>query len=246
MRASVKTILDSVRVGDSTIEFEVRRSRRRKKTVQVGIVEGGVRVLAPWNSARDEVRRLVLKRAQWILRHLAESERRPRLRFVTGEVVPYLGRDLTLHVRPPGHQAVGFSLEDGRLAIPAPDDLPDAVRHCALLQAVMGWFSARAAERVPQLVGRWWPLLGRGSKPRVLVRDQRSRWGSCAADGTLRFSWRVMMLEPQLVDYIVVHELAHLSVRNHSAAFWAVVSAAMPDVQARRARLREAGRTLPL
>ena len=79
-----------------------------------------------------------------------------------------------------------------------------------------------------------------------MIGDQRSRWASCAADGTLRFSWRVMTLEPDLIDYIVVHELAHLSVRNHSPAFWAVVAQVMPDAKARRARLRAATRTLPL
>ena len=65
-------------------------------------------------------------------------------------------------------------------------------------------------------------------------------------DGTLRFNWRTVMLRPLLIDYIVVHELAHLEVRNHSKDFWALVSEKMPDAQLRRRRLREEGRTLPL
>ena len=80
----------------------------------------------------------------------------------------------------------------------------------------------------------------------MLIRDQRRRWGSCASDGTLRFSWRGMMLEPALIEYIVVHELAHLTVKNHSPDFWKLVTSAMPDVQQRRKRLREVSRTLPL
>ena len=85
-----------------------------------------------------------------------------------------------------------------------------------------------------------------GKGPRVLIRDQRRRWGSCARDGTLRFSWRAMMLEPALIDYVVVHELAHLTHQNHSADFWDLVRSAMPDADDRRRRLREAGRSLPL
>ena len=86
----------------------------------------------------------------------------------------------------------------------------------------------------------------RGERSRVLVRDQRQRWGSCAPDGTLRFNWRATMLPPALIEYVVVHELAHLTHRNHSTDFWGLVSEAMPDAQQRRQRLREAGRTLPL
>ena len=110
----------------------------------------------------------------------------------------------------------------------------------------MKWYRARASERVPACVARWHPRLGRGPAPRVLIRDQRQRWGSCAPDGTLRFNWRAVMLEPALIDYIVVHELAHLAVRSHSPEFWRIVTAAMPDAQHRRRRLREAGRSLPL
>lgn len=110
----------------------------------------------------------------------------------------------------------------------------------------MAWYRGRAEERLPASVARWQPRLGRGSAPRVLIRDQRQRWGSCAPDGTLRFNWRAVMLEPSLIDYIVVHELAHLSVRSHSPEFWRIVTAAMPDAQHRRRRLREAGRSLPL
>ena len=95
-------------------------------------------------------------------------------------------------------------------------------------------------------MARWLPVMGRSEMPRVLVRDQRSRWGSCSSDGTLRFSWRLAMLEPELIESVVVHELAHLDVMNHSKAFWDVVLKAMPDARERRKRLGEAGLRLPL
>ena len=80
----------------------------------------------------------------------------------------------------------------------------------------------------------------------MLIRDQRRRWGSSAPHGTLRFNWRAMMLEPALVEHIVVHELAHLSIKNHGPDFWGLVTGAIPDAQQRRHRLREAGHVLPL
>ena len=114
--------------------------------------------------------------------------------------------------------------------------------------AIANWFADRARERLARDVDRWWSKLGRGDRSRIkiLIGNQRSRWGSCSSDGKIRFSWRVMMLEPTLIDYIVAHELAHLSVMNHSRDFWAVVETAMPDWKTRRATLREVGQSLPL
>ena len=80
----------------------------------------------------------------------------------------------------------------------------------------------------------------------MLIRDQRQRWGSCAPDGTLRFNWRVVMLQPELAEYVVVHELAHLKISSHSAEYWTLISSLLPDAQQRRRRLREEGRLLPL
>lgn len=77
------------------------------------------------------------------------------------------------------------------------------------------------------------------SPSRVLVRNQKRQWGSCARDGTLRFNWRLVMLAPSLIDYVVVHELTHLRVRNHSPQFWSAVAEVLPDFKERRARLRE-------
>jgi predicted metal-dependent hydrolase len=80
----------------------------------------------------------------------------------------------------------------------------------------------------------------------VLIRNQRRRWGSCGGDGTLRFNWRLVHAARPLLDCVVVHELAHLAVRNHSSDFWAQVAQIMPDHLERRAALRAIGRRLML
>jgi len=96
----------------------------------------------------------------------------------------------------------------------------------------------RAQAVLEAAVERWAPVVGQ--KPgRVLVRNQKRIWGSCARDGTLRFNWRLLMLTPSLIDYVVVHELTHLRVRSHSREFWSAVAAVLPDFKEQRARLRE-------
>ena len=119
-------------------------------------------------------------------------------------------------------------------------------RSGCIRRAVVAWYRRWAEARLATIVERWWPRFGGREPYRLLIRDQRQRWGSCAPDGTLRFNWRLAMLRPDLAEYVVVHELAHLRVRNHSTEFWNLLSRAMPDAQGRRRRLREVGKSLPL
>ncbi len=245
-RGSRVTERDSVRVGDTVIEYEIRRSVRRKKTVQIRIDGGAVRVAAPSTTPDAELRAIVRARAPWILERLSEAVPEPATeRFVSGETLPYLGRHVPLVVECGEAPAPQIRLDRRAFRIVAPGNLEDGEREEQVRGAVVAWYAARAAERFPAGVERWWPRLGCGEPSRVLIRDQRRRWGSCASDGTLRFSWRGMMLEPALIDYIIIHELAHLAVKNHSPDFWKLVGSALPDVQQRRKRLREAGRALP-
>ena len=237
----------SLRFGDTTIDYEVRRSRMRRKTVQITVDGGGVQVAAPMATPVDDLRAIVRKRAPWILSHASERmlEAAPK-RFISGETLPYLGRNVRMIVSTEDVHSSHVRFDHWRFRVVTPQALDGGERYEAIRQAVVGWYRERAAERLPDVVERWWPRLGRGEISRVLVRDQRQRWGSCAPDGTLRFNWRSVMLKPALIEYVVVHELAHLTHANHSADFWELVSRAMPDAQQRRQRLREAGRTLPL
>lgn len=228
------------------IKYTVRRSRRRRKTVQISVVGGEVVVAAPVRTPARELEEIVRNRTPWILRQLAEEAQKPSpVRFITGEQLPYLGQNVTLAVALSHDPETTVRFNRGRFHVSVPANLDDDQRADAVRAAITAWYKDRAAQQLPELVERWLPGLGGGEISRILIRNQKQRWGSCSADGTLRFNWRVMMLKPELIDYIVVHELAHLTHQNHSRDFWAHVSAAMPDAQQRRRALREAGRVLP-
>ena len=237
----------SVRFGNTTIDYQVRRSNRRRKTVQITVDGGGVHVAAPTTTPDSELQAIVQQRAPWILGHTTRSmlEATPK-RFVSGETLPYLGRNVRMLVEAADVSRPSIRFDHWRFRIAVPDSLNGEERHQSIRRAVIGWYRYRAAERLADTVERWWPRLGRGEYSKVLVRDQRQRWGSCAPDGTLRFNWRAVMLKPALIEYVVVHELAHLTHRNHSIGFWGLVLKAMPDAQQRRKSLREEGRALPL
>lgn len=102
-----------------------------------------------------------------------------------------------------------------------------------------------AAEYFPKRAAYYQPLTG-GSFKRITIRDQKTRWGSCSSNGTLSFNWRLMLAPPRVLDYVVVHELCHLTYMNHSPAFWALVAQIMPQYQEYRLWLKNNGSTLRL
>ena len=237
----------SVRFGGTTIQYHVRRSARRRKTVDITVDGAGVQVAVPQDTPDEDVRDIVRRRAPWILAHALETllEALPK-GFVSGETLPYLGRNVRMVVSVGDVRAPEVRFDHWRLRITVPRYLSEGNRSGCIRRAVVAWYRRRAEARLATIVERWWPGFGGREPYRLLIRDQRQRWGSCAPDGTLRFNWKLAMLRPDLAEYVVVHELAHLRVRNHSTEFWNLLSRAMPDAQERRRRLREVGKSLPL
>ena len=241
------TAFQRVEFDGAVIQYVLRRSKRRKKTVQISVSGGAVVVSAPMRTPSREIQAIVQERGRWILDTLEAGAKEPSPpQLVTGDVFPYMGGEVVLLVEEVDIRRMSANLDDDRLTVAVPRGLSDEERREAVRAALVAWYRARAAELLAESVARWLPVMGRSDMPRILVREQRTRWGSCSADGTLRFSWRLAMVEPELIDSVAVHELAHLGVMNHSPAFWEVVLRAMPDAKDRRRRLAKAGRHLPL
>ena len=238
---------DTVRFGDTTIEYNIRRSVKRRKTVQITVDGGGVQVAAPSTAEDSKLREIVRKRAPWILDHSFEGllAIQPK-RFVSGETLPYLGRNIRMVIETKKQRIPEVRFDHWRFRVSVPTGLDDEIRRDRVRRAFVNWYRRRASDRLGAAVERWWPILGSGEISRVLIRDQRLRWGSCAPDGTLRFNWRTVMLPSRLIEYVVVHELAHLKLKNHSADFWGLVTRVLPDAQQRRRDLRTIGQALPL
>ena len=119
-------------------------------------------------------------------------------------------------------------------------DLTDAQR-AALTQR----YIAAAKEYFPKRAAYFRQFTG-GNYNRITIRDQKTRWGSCSAKGTLSFNWRLMLAPPAILDYVVVHELCHLTHMDHSAAFWQAVESVCPDYRSARKWLKEHGQELVL
>ena len=140
----------AVRFGESTIEFEVQRSQRRRKTVQITVDGGGVQVAAPVSTPADELRGIVRKRAAWIMRRsTAETLAAAPKRFVSGETLPYLGRNVRLLVEHADVRSVSVRFDHWRFRVTVPTGASDRERYDGVRRAVVGWYRRRAAARLP-------------------------------------------------------------------------------------------------
>jgi hypothetical protein len=217
-----------------------RLERSSRRTVGLRVTsDGRLEVRAPWRLPEAEVRRLVRSKAEWI-RRAQETARvrhaeRPVHRYAAGETFLLRGEPCRLEIVEGRRPDLEF---DGvfRLA------RSGGPRGKALFEA---WYRRRAAEVFAERAAFWGGRMG--VRPaRLLLSGARTKWGSCDARGTVRLAWRLVMAPPAVLDYVVVHELAHLSVRGHSRRFWDRVEAFDPDYRAHRRWLAERGHTLGL
>lgn len=123
----------------------------------------------------------------------------------------------------------------------SPAPAPEEKSHQTL--ALEKRYRDAAADYIPKRVEYYHTLTG-GNYSKITIRDQKTRWGSCSASGTLSFSFRLMMAPPRVLDYVVVHELCHLTYMNHSKDFWNMVESILPDYKEHRKWLKENGHTL--
>ncbi len=129
---------------------------------------------------------------------------------------------------------IGSNDEDLRTPIQANEDLALVNKHKKYARKI---FESRVTY-FHQFTG--------GNYTSITIRDQKTRWGSCSGRGTLSFNWRLILAPPEILDYVVVHELCHLTHMNHSKEFWGFVGSVIPDYKIRRKWLKENGHTLRL
>ena len=207
------------------IEYILIQSVRKNVLLQA-LPEGQTRVYAPRQMRLRDIDELVRSSADQIaqmhekLDRRLDEERQSRP-VAEGEAVAVEGTMKTLRLHA-GRTRAEVRGDELHLWLADPED-GEAVR--AALKSAL---AALALERIRQRIGVFQPVIG-GAFGRVTVRDQRSRWGSCSSKHNLNFNWKLIMAPPQVLDYVVIHELCHLHEFNHSARFWRLVEGVMPD-----------------
>ena len=210
------------------VEYTLIQSARRDVLFQA-LPGAGIRVYAPKYVGLRVVDDMVRERAAQLVEMLREVEAKleaDRLAHPVSDGSPILieGRRHALRLSK-GRRTAGAAVGDEyRLTLPEPDS--DAAVRAALRSTL----SEMALRRIRERLEYYAPRVGR-SPGRVTIREQKSRWGSCSGKGNLNFNWKLIMAPPEVLDYVVVHELCHLREFNHSPRFWALVAAQLPDYE---------------
>lgn len=216
--------------GDPDVRILLRRSRAaRRFSLRVSQLDGRVTLTLPARAAEREALDFAAGQADWIRTALARAV--PARSVGIGSEIPVEGR--LLRVTPAALRAP--RIEGAALLVP-----DDSARAGARVEA---YLRLAARIRLQAACDRYAAEVGRGFN-RITLRDTRSRWGSCAADGSLMFSWRLIMAPPEVLDYVAAHEVAHLVEMNHSADFWAVVARIMPGYAPHRRWIKGKGNEL--
>jgi predicted metal-dependent hydrolase len=210
-------------------DIEYRHSpRRRSIGIQV-TTEGKVVVSLPRGATQDSLARALEKHRAWIEAKVAERQAAWG-RLKTGEAY-LLGEAFRLTVLKGASGAVNLHGKEIRVPLPAGADL---------WSRLVGWYAERAFGLLPARVRHFAVTMGLAPGP-VELKGWRRRWGECHPDGKLRFNWRLILCPPMVIDYVVVHELAHLKVAGHNPRFWGQVAKVLPDYTARRRWLNREG-----
>lgn len=218
------------------LEFDVRRSARRR-TIGITIERDGTLVLhAPADTPEDDLAKAAASKLEWVHTKLAEKELllQPASdkRYLPGETHSYLGRNYRLRLVDAGEGVPPLQLSQGWFELRR-DEHNHAARHFP------AWYAATGREWLERRVGRWASRIGVDAGP-IDVRDLGFRWGSCGVQ-SLNFHWRTLTLPPRAIDYVIAHELVHVEEPVHSTAFWERLRRAMPDMERRKRWLAEHG-----
>jgi predicted metal-dependent hydrolase len=218
----------------------------RRKSVAISVYNREIIVRTPAGSGQRLIDQALARHADWIRRQIIRDQTRepvPERKYLPGETFSFLGSSYPLEID--AGQNNPLSLSNGCFHIGFKNG-PAQEKHTVILRRrFIAWYRQQALayldERLQSLISRT------GLAPTgIRVRAYRSRWGSCSIRGIISLNWKLMMAPPEVIDYVIVHELCHLAHLNHSRSFWNLVEKHMPDYKTHKTWLKDFGASLDL
>jgi predicted metal-dependent hydrolase len=216
------------------IKHDYTLIRSKRKTIAIYVRNGEVEVRAPLKTSKNEIDKFVNSKQEWITKVLAQSnknaEQRQNFNLDYNDTLTYRGRQYPIVSRNGNH--IGFDEENGQFFIPPDLDSKQIKSTCVRIYKMLA--KRDLTEKAIKLADRV------GVVPTaVKVNSAKTLWGSCSAKRSINFSWRLIMADDDVIDYVVVHELVHIVEMSHSKRFWMLVERVYPDYRKRKLRLKE-------
>lgn len=238
--------LQTIQLGSHTVHYALRRSARRSHGFMID--DDGLRVTSPRRASHADIESAIRAKQRWILTKLFERGERRVLRaqqqpveWVDGARLPYLGGDITLRLREAARSHCVFDADTRTLDV----GVTPGLAPWQLRERVKLWFQDEARRLFGERLDLYAPRVG-VSYSAYAISSAGTRWGSCTVAGNIRLNWKLIHYPLALLDYVVVHELAHLREMNHSPRFWAVVGEVFPDYDGAKAALKKRSVEMPV
>lgn len=221
------------------LAYTIRRSDNRRKLTITVERDRSVVVHAPRHTGEETIQRVVESKRQWIFGKLHHQQKyqllphAPGKEVVSGESALYLGRRYRIEVVKTATDGIHFKQ---RFYVPA-------VQLAKRKDVLHDWYVNKAKEKILPRVQQHADTLGVTFNQAKIV-DNRYRWGSCTLNDNVNFNWRLIKAPMFVIDYVIVHELAHLLEANHTSRFWNIVRAHVPRMEQARVWLNDNGQTL--
>lgn len=230
--------MPTLQIGRTEIPYELRRSATTSER-RITITPGHVEVLALTSDNDDDIAGFLARKRQWVFNTVREMERITASRhavprFITGSKIPYRGRKMPLTVRRTDAERAAVSYRNGFTV-----DLPHWAGNDAdqlVASELQHWLKQRARRDVNEIAvdyGKRFGLVPRS----IRTTDLAHGWGSCGLEGNVLINWHLIFAPRKVLEYVVVHELAHLRVRSHGPEFWDYVATLAPGWEVMKAWL---------
>ena len=222
------------------IEYSLQKSARKTASIYIER-DGSVSLLVPESLDERQIEELIENKRRWIYTSLAEwndlNSAGVQRSFVNGQGFLYLGRSYRLKIV--DEQDLPLKLLNGHFCLRR-SELNEKTE-----SVFRKYYRTKGSELIPQRIAKFQDRMGVTTGV-IRIQELGNRWGSCTNNGSVSFHWKCLMGPLSIIDYIVVHELAHLKHPNHSDAFWNEVDKVMPDYRDRKDWLRENGASMTI
>ncbi len=229
--------MQSVRYGTKTIEFQIRRARRKTLAIEVH-PDSTVILIAPEETSIEDLKAKVIKRAKWIVKQQEYFEQflphTPSRDYVSGETHYYLGRRYILKVISENSNAV--KLKAGQIMVYTTNPSPSKVK--SLLAA---WYYNHAKNKFETVLQEVKPKFQQDdiSIGDLQIQRMKKRWGSCTSNGKITLNPELIKAPTKCIEYVIIHELCHIKVPNHSKAFYNLLEEKLPNWEKWKMRLEK-------
>ena len=222
----------SIQLADKLISYTLKRSPKRR-SIGLQINDQGLTVSMPLRASEKWLHSVLQEKAGWVVDKLENWQSRHVAvqKWEDGETILFRGESFLLRVVLSRDKSPPRLTSNELIVQVADSNNPEQIK-----KRVMHWYKQEAMRVFEECVEHFSPLMGVAVQALKLT-SARTQWGSCTAKGVVRLNWKLVTMPLQLIDYVVIHELAHLKEMNHSPAFWRIVESACPDYAAIRKEL---------